>query len=735
MSKKVKVLVNGHDQKFWYPLQRTLETSGKYIFKEDMWSGHNTHDEKESQELLEWADIIICEWALGNAVYYTQQKLPHQKLIIRLHLQERDTEFPKQINYDNVNAIIFVGQHILDECVQKFNIPKHITYLIPNIIDVKKFDLKKFGDANFTLGIVGIVPLRKRLDLAYETLKELQKIDKRYMLRIKGASPASYDWLWARTKERAYYEKIYSEINASKLRYSVIFDPMGDDVAEWFQSVGYILSPSDFESFHVAPAEGMSSTTLPIIWKREGSSDIFPTVIKTNSPQLAAQQIDFYRRNKAGERYKQISKEFILNTFDSKVTSKKWAELLDQKHISDSEDQHLDSKKKVIVFFAIGSWETFHRKEMIEALAKHIKNEYNILIIEPGNNFQAIVNNGMATENELLPMLQLKPTQVNNNIFKIRIMNSGFNKNINISKILTRNSDYGQAIYAAILEIFGKNTEILYWIQKSLQYKWINQKCNFIFEVYDEYTMDFDTGKLKKDVLKEENSVLPLAQHVFFTSEPLAYRKSSKTKSWSIVGNGVNFDIFSKYRIQKEINSPKRASVGYLGNLSNFFNWELICEVVEQLPEIDFIFYGQMELENMGKRKVVAEKLISYPNTLFTGRVTREEGAVGVNLVDILIIPFVINDAMHAVNPLKLWEYFATGKPVISTPMDAIAIKEPLLRVASSDEEWITAINNSLLESDISISKQRTKLAKENSWDSLTAEHTKILKIVSKTVL
>jgi len=290
MSRKIKVLVNGHDQKFWYPLQRTLEATGKYEFKEDFWTGHATHNVKQSEELLQWADIIICEWALENAVYYSKNKLPHQKVIIRLHLMERNTEYPKYIDYRKISAIIFVGQHILEECVQKFNIPRNITYLIPNIIDVEHFNKAKFGDSDFVLGIVGVVPLRKRLDLAVETLKELQKIDKRYVLHVKGANPASYSWVWKNNQERHYYEKLYTQINNSKLRYNVIFDPSGCDVDEWFRMVSYVLSPSDFESFHVAPAEGMASGTLPIIWKREGSSDIFPTVVKTDSPKLAAQQ-------------------------------------------------------------------------------------------------------------------------------------------------------------------------------------------------------------------------------------------------------------------------------------------------------------------------------------------------------------------------------------------------------------------------------------------------------------
>lgn len=727
MKKKINIVVAGHDQKFWSAVQKELELTEEFNLKVDLWNGHSGHDVKKSQELLVWADIIVCEWALGNAVYYSKNKLQNQTLIIRLHAQEKETRFPLDIDYNSVDAMVFVSKHILDESVSKFDIPKNITHVIPNIVDVKKFNKDKFSDAEFTIGMIGTVPMIKRMDLAYETLKYLQRFSTNYKLRIKGKSPSAYTWVIGRDAEREFYEILYEKINSSDLRYKMVFDPYNDDISSWLQHVGFILSPSDRESFHVAPAEGMASSSLPIIWKRKGSSEIFPSVIKTDSPELAAQQIDFYRRSKAGERYKRISQNFIMQNFDSKLISKQWLNILKKTKEKESQVNTIDKSKKLLVFFSIGNWETFHRKEMIEALAKHIKDEYNIMIIEPGSHYKTILKQELDSKTNLDLMLELKPIQVQANIFKIRIMNAGLPDKADISKVLLKNKEYKNAIYQSLLDIFGSDTEILYWIQKPLQYKWIGTECDFIYEVYDEYTMDFETGFLNEDVLRAEDSVLPLAKHVFFTSTPLAKRKSDKTSSWSVVTNGVNFDIFSKYRLEIAVESNKRDSVGYLGNLSNFFNWELMCEVVKKMPHIDFIFFGQLELENLGERKKFAKELMLYDNTIFTRRVTREEGAVGINLVDILIIPFVINEAMHAVNPLKLWEYFCTGKPVISTPMDAVNISKPLLRVASTDKEWRYEIESALNEYDTKIMNSRISLAKQNSWNNLTLEHAKII--------
>ncbi|MFC6669106.1 hypothetical protein [Marinobacterium aestuariivivens] len=44
---------------------------------------------------------------------------------------------------------------------------------------------------------------------------------------------------------------------------------------EWFTMVGFILSPSDFESFHMAIGEGMLTGAMPIVWKWKGAEEIW----------------------------------------------------------------------------------------------------------------------------------------------------------------------------------------------------------------------------------------------------------------------------------------------------------------------------------------------------------------------------------------------------------------------------------------------------------------------------
>ncbi|MGI0500986.1 glycosyltransferase family 4 protein [Limnospira platensis CENA597] len=724
-----KVLVSGHDLKFWHPLQQELEATGLFEFKEDKWRGHNEHNPAQTLELIEWADIIVAEWTLGNAVFCANHKKPHQRLVTRLHLQERNTDFPSQLNYEKVDLIVFVGCHILDECVQKFKMPREKVCVIGNFVDYQKYHLPKFGGNEFNVGMIGTVPARKRLDLAIDTLRYLVDKDQRYMLHIKGASPPSYNWLWARTKERQYYEDLYEKINSSNLRYNVVFDPANNDVEHWLKKIGYLISPSDFESFHMAVAEGISSGSVPVVWNWDGATSIYPILELVNTPKQAADFINILRTSNTRLKLVKQSEELIKEKYDAQIIKDKWIDaLLTSNHPSVNSLMDEKQKKIVLVVYSIYTWETFHRREMLEALGRNLSDYADLLIIEPGSHYQTILNKGLCSETELNIYAQLKPIQVADNIFKIRILQGYIPNNAKLHPALKAAGSYENAIQVATKHIFGDKRKIIHWIYKPNQRPWVPKSQAYIYEVYDEYTMNFSTGGIEKEMAELEPKVLTDATHIFFTSEPLAERKKMHCHSYSIVGNGVAFEIFNNYRVDVLTQPNLRHSVGYLGNLSDFFDWPLMLNICEKMPEIDFFFHGQVEYHRLEKVKTYVEKLQDLPNTYFSGRISRPVGATSINRYDALIIPFVINEAMHAVNPLKLWEYFATGKPVVSSPMDAVKIPEPYLRVADTVEKWIDALKISIIEVDEKAQSGRLNLAKANSWDRLTKIHADVLK-------
>lgn len=291
---KTRVLVAGHDLKFFTLLQKKLEATGQFEFLKDQWQGHNNHDEAQSLSLLDQADVIFCEWCLGNLKWYSHNKKPHQRLVARFHAQEARVPYMAEANWEAIHHVSFVSEHTRRQALEIFEgFPIDKTSVIPNYLDVSKFTpKKKTGEARFTLGMVGVAPKSKRLDRAVDLLEALLEEDDRYCLRVKGKHPLSYGWLLKREDELAYYQNVFKRINSNpKLQHKVIFDPPGDDVNDWFTLVGFILSPSDHESFHMAVGEGVLTGATPIVWDWDGAAEIWGEKRVVNSVKQAQRAV------------------------------------------------------------------------------------------------------------------------------------------------------------------------------------------------------------------------------------------------------------------------------------------------------------------------------------------------------------------------------------------------------------------------------------------------------------
>jgi glycosyltransferase involved in cell wall biosynthesis len=212
--------------------------------------------------------------------------------------------------------------------LEKFPFMTERAVLIYNLINCDSFDVPKLFGAEFNLGIVGTAPKRKAPDLAFEILTRLKEIDKRYTLFIKGKQPWEYDWLWERPEERQYYKEFYSKVNQLEYANSVVFDPYGNDMADWFSKIGFLLSTSDHEGSHHAVAEGMASGAIPVIRNWVGADFLYPErfIFKT-----VDEAVKLILKCKTGENYPPLYdevKKYARDNFDKPIILKKYDQLI-----------------------------------------------------------------------------------------------------------------------------------------------------------------------------------------------------------------------------------------------------------------------------------------------------------------------------------------------------------------------------------------------------------------------
>lgn len=328
-STPLKVVVAGHDMKFMSGIVDLLNARGDLEVRIDSWSALAVHDETSSRELLKWADVIVCEWAGPNAVWYSMRLRKHQRLFVRLHRFELDAPWIRDVNPHAIERVVCVNDHYRRRVVAEVGIAEDHVTTLPNAIDRDYFDRPKTHGADRRLGLLGMVPFRKRPDRAVSLLRRLNDESPGFLLSLKSTMPWDHPWIWRRASEREAYRGLFDCITLDPaLRNSIVIDKHGGDVASWLQRTGWILSVSEDESFHLAPAEGMASGSVPVVLEWPGARGVY------DDHYIAADEDEMVERilgiSQAGtwQEHSQQARADFRQDHDLPVVAERWADLL-----------------------------------------------------------------------------------------------------------------------------------------------------------------------------------------------------------------------------------------------------------------------------------------------------------------------------------------------------------------------------------------------------------------------
>ena len=340
----IKVVIASHDFKFMGELVDALEKDPRFILEKDVWSSLHQHDEERSRKLVDWADVVFCEWCGPSVRWYAEHKRPGQRLISRLHGFELRGPGPwmKEIDWQGVDELIFVSQHYEEMALERLPLQSTATRVIPNAIDLVDFDREKLFGAQFHIGLVGYVPFLKRPDRAVSFFEELLEQDDRYILHIRGRAPWEYPHEWSKPLQKQLYLDFFSSIASNeRLRDHVVFEDFGPDMASWFRKIGIVLSPSDEESFHLAPAEGMASRAVPIVWERDGAKNIFGPYVDGGS-DLAIDRVLALREPETFAEEGQKAREYASRWGVKKIISE-WIDALTGQDVAVKESERTET--------------------------------------------------------------------------------------------------------------------------------------------------------------------------------------------------------------------------------------------------------------------------------------------------------------------------------------------------------------------------------------------------------
>ena len=323
-----RVVVASHDLKFMGELMDYLQRSSKFDVKQDRWTTLHDHDPEQSRLLAEWADVVFCEWAGPSLAWYSTHKPESTRLVSRLHRFELNGPWMSKVQWTNVDTLVFVSEWVRTMAREKFDLSTVNTVVLPNTVDLSDFDRPKLESARFTLGMVGFVPFLKRPDRAIDLIEKLVEEDDRYILRFKGRLPWDYPHVWNSSIQKQLYLEFFNRVSSSsRLRPRVVFDGFGADIAAWNRGVGFVLSPSELESFHLAPAEGMAARGIPLLWEREGVEQVFGAFAEDMSTEHHVNTVLSMRDKKVFAARGEECREFATR-WDTTTVLPRWDEVL-----------------------------------------------------------------------------------------------------------------------------------------------------------------------------------------------------------------------------------------------------------------------------------------------------------------------------------------------------------------------------------------------------------------------
>jgi glycosyltransferase involved in cell wall biosynthesis len=152
---------------------------------------------------------------------------------------------------------------------------------------------------------------------------------------------------------------------------------------------------------------------------------------------------------------------------------------------------------------------------------------------------------------------------------------------------------------------------------------------------------------------------------------------------------------------------------GYVGALAEWFDYELLGEVAARRADWQFVLIGP-SLDLSARER--GRNLLGRENVFYLGPRRYEDLPAYLQRFDVAMIPFVINDITQATSPLKLYEYWAAGKPVVTTPLAECRAFAEVNLAGNACEFAAALVEARRLASAASYRERLRQLAFQHSW-------------------
>jgi len=243
--------------------------------------------------------------------------------------------------------------------------------------------------------------------------------------------------------------------------------------------------------------------------------------------------------------------------------------------------------------------------------------------------------------------------------------------------------------------------------------------------VYHAYDLFDHTPGWTESMGQNEVQLLNRADLVIASSEPIAERLRKKvSRQIRVLPNGVDLESFEGARASgaqepEDLSPIPHPRIAYVGSLHPQVDYGLVAALAQREPAWHFVFVGG----KIAQRDAMAERELSVceqlPNVHFLGVKHRSKVPYYTLNMDVNVLCYRLTDGywVKAGYPLKLNEYLAAGRPVVSADLESVRPFAEVVQIATSPSAWYHALMEALTQGGVGTPETRRAIAEQNSWD------------------
>lgn len=257
-----------------------------------------------------------------------------------------------------------------------------------------------------------------------------------------------------------------------------------------------------------------------------------------------------------------------------------------------------------------------------------------------------------------------------------------------------------------------------YWLLAYFK-KYAKGKFITVFDCVDYFSATSD--KAKREMRNQEKKLIVSSDIVVANSKVLLEHCKKVRKDVYLVPQGFLLDDFESHPKPSKKISKKKPVIGYVGGINNRLDYGLIISLARNNPGWNFIIWGPRQKDSIDKNSGINKKiktLLSLPNVTHGVFKNKKDIPGLIAQFDIGIVPYTKADFNTYCYPMKLFEYFYKGKPVVSTPIKELERFPKFVKIGKTTKDWERHIKFLLSKPwPETYKKEQKKLAEQNSWE------------------